>query len=223
MASNCSQFWRQRLQNIKNFHGNDFIIPHMEPLMWRLELFTAKLLMYWSHWHENCDNIGAIDAKIMTFLTRNIRTFQHLEDWKTDFEKQDQNLIIACGKFFFSVELALSRTFSYYISVPHFVLQKSIIGSLPLSRREQKYTEYQNKYYNISKVLQTWQVPFNLNLIWISEASCRGQFDSFLEASWILLGNFWLHFKEWQNVFEVYSYRLITLIFAKLSPSSIPS
>ena len=38
--------------------------------------------------------------------------------------KQDQNLIIARGN--------LRGTFSYYIFVPHFVLQKSIIGSLPL-------------------------------------------------------------------------------------------
>ena len=45
--------------------------------------------------------------------------------------KPDQNLIIARGN--------LRRTFSYYIFVPHFVLQKSIIGSLPLSRREQKH------------------------------------------------------------------------------------
>ena len=41
--------------------------------------------------------------------------------------KQDQNLIIARGKF------------SYYIFIPHFIIQKSIIGSLPLSRREQKF------------------------------------------------------------------------------------
>ena len=44
-------------------------------------------------------------------------------------KKQDQNLIIARGN--------LRGTLSYYIFVPHFVLQKSIIGSLPLSRREQ--------------------------------------------------------------------------------------
>ena len=50
-----------------------------------------------------------------------------------DIREQDQNLIIArCN---------LRETFSYYIFVPHFVLQKSIIGSLPLSRREQKYNQ----------------------------------------------------------------------------------
>ena len=46
------------------------------------------------------------------------------------YKEQDQNLIIARGN--------LRATFSYYIFVPHFVLQKSIIGSLPLSRRKQK-------------------------------------------------------------------------------------
>ena len=59
--------------------------------------------------------------------------------------KQDQNLIIARGN--------LRETLSYYIFVPHFVLQKSIIGSLPLSRREQKVNEHIQRqvddYHNV--------------------------------------------------------------------------
>ena len=52
------------------------------------------------------------------FLTpKNGDTKNHLD------QKQDQNLIIARGN--------LRWTFSYYIFVPHFVQQKSIIGSLP--------------------------------------------------------------------------------------------
>ena len=50
--------------------------------------------------------------------------------WVCKIKKQDQNLILARGN--------LRETFSYYIFVPHFVRQKSIIGSLPLSHREQK-------------------------------------------------------------------------------------
>ena len=53
-------------------------------------------------------------------------THEELERITCSNQEQDQNLIIARGKF------------SYYIFVPHFVLQKSIIGLLPLSRREQQ-------------------------------------------------------------------------------------
>ena len=61
MAPNFSQFWCQRLQTFHSFGVNG-----SEPFT--IFASTAPLFYIWSHWRENSEKIGAVDAKIVNIL-----------------------------------------------------------------------------------------------------------------------------------------------------------
>ena len=73
MAPNCSLFPRQWLRPSKYGAIDMKMTKSLESFMQKLKINKSRLC-------KNCDNIGAIDGKIDTFLTRRFMIFQNLED-----------------------------------------------------------------------------------------------------------------------------------------------